>query len=79
MTRGWAFAGLAAAALTLCACGGDDSDDGSQDRPPRGEALGSGSKSELLGRARLAGDPGRVAWIAHEVDPDKPFAPPAEF
>jgi quercetin dioxygenase-like cupin family protein len=66
MLRRWASAVLAVAALTIGACG-EGSDDGSADPPPRGGALGSGSKSELLGRAPLAGEPGRVAWVAHEI------------
>lgn len=67
MTRGWARAVLVAATLVLAGCGGDDPDGDSPSQTRPGGALGSGSRSDLLGRARLAGDPGRVAWVAHEI------------
>jgi quercetin dioxygenase-like cupin family protein len=67
MTCGLGRAVLVAAAVALAGCGGDDSDDGETgERQPSG-ALGSGSKTALLGRDQLAGDPGRVAWLAHEI------------
>lgn len=58
---------LAAAALALAGCGGDDSDNDSAGQTPPGGALGSGSRTVLLARDRLVGAPGRFAWVAHEI------------
>jgi quercetin dioxygenase-like cupin family protein len=81
MAPGWVRTVLAAAALALAGCGGDDSDGDSAGRTPPGGALGSGSRTELLGRDRLAGDPGRVAWVGYEVrlGPDEAIEHDHEF